>query len=137
MLISKDYIFDASHFIPGHSKCGVMHGHTWKLSISLSGVVDPDTHMVMDFHLLNDIVRTHIVDIFDHKCINYEVPSDFYPTAETLVEYFSYSLHEFFLPFKNIDGFYIKLQEGEGGWAETFTDLIDLREEEALKNGEN
>ncbi|HEY5752357.1 MAG TPA: 6-carboxytetrahydropterin synthase [Chthoniobacterales bacterium] len=44
--ITKDFIFDSAQTLPnvpeGH-KCGKMHGHSFKVEISITGEVDPKT----------------------------------------------------------------------------------------------
>src|SRR5210317_1043455 len=40
MLISKTFKFDAAHKIPNYNgKCSQLHGHTWKLVITLEGEI--------------------------------------------------------------------------------------------------
>jgi len=29
--------FDSMHLLPGHPKCGVPHGHTWKVEVIAEG----------------------------------------------------------------------------------------------------
>ena len=43
--------FDSMHLLPGHPKCGVPHGHTWKVEVVAEGPVVRG--MVMDFADLN------------------------------------------------------------------------------------
>lgn len=69
---------DSSHVIPGHpGKCARLHGHTYRFQVWISGPVDTDTGMVVDFF---DVKRE--IDAWDHRHLNDEV--DFVPTAELL-----------------------------------------------------
>lgn len=132
MIVGKTYSFDAAHFIPGHEKCGEVHGHTWTLKVELGGTIDPTTHMLLDFNTLNQIVRENILQPFDHKCINEVVPEGFFPTAETLCVLFLEILQPFILYYPNIHFLTIGLREGEGGWAET---TMDFEEDREVENG--
>ncbi len=59
--------FSASHFIPGHAKCGHLHGHSYILHLSLVGDKGEDG-MIMDFvELKHALKRT--VDDLDHKVL--------------------------------------------------------------------
>ena len=69
---------DSSHQIPNHpGKCARLHGHTYRFQVWISGPVDPETGMVVDFY---DVKRA--IDAWDHRHLNDEV--DFVPTAELL-----------------------------------------------------
>jgi 6-pyruvoyltetrahydropterin/6-carboxytetrahydropterin synthase len=59
--------FSASHFIPGHDKCGRLHGHSYILHLALYGEKAEDG-MVMDFVDLKKALRK-IVDELDHRVL--------------------------------------------------------------------
>ena len=73
MKITKIFTFDSSHMLDGHDgKCQNLHGHTYKLEITVSdGIVrgGPKDGMVMDFTDLKTIVKKYITDPFDHAFI--------------------------------------------------------------------
>ncbi len=46
--LGMEFFVDYSHLLPGHPKCGVLHGHTAKVIVELFGEVRPDG-MIMDF----------------------------------------------------------------------------------------
>ena len=52
MNIYKQFTFDAAHFLPkvpeGH-KCRALHGHTYHLTVFISGSVLQEQGWVMDF----------------------------------------------------------------------------------------
>ncbi len=59
--------FSASHFIPGHAKCGRLHGHVYILRLLIHG--EKDEHgMVMDFVILKKVLR-EISEELDHHLI--------------------------------------------------------------------
>jgi len=63
--ISKDFEFSAAHQIPGHPKCGRMHGHNYKVTVVIW--TDELTEgMVIDYALLKELVKP-IIDEMDHK----------------------------------------------------------------------
>jgi 6-pyruvoyltetrahydropterin/6-carboxytetrahydropterin synthase len=59
--------FDAAHFVPGHPKCGRLHGHTYKIDAGFYGQPDK-LGMVADFGVLRAVLK-EIADQFDHKTI--------------------------------------------------------------------
>ena len=60
--------FDSAHVIPGHPKCGRLHGHTYSLHAEVHGEVDPATGFVMDFGAVKDVLRT-VADRLDHHVL--------------------------------------------------------------------
>ncbi|MCB0877649.1 MAG: 6-carboxytetrahydropterin synthase [Thermoleophilia bacterium] len=71
---------DSSHQIPGHpGKCARLHGHTYRFQVWVSGPVDAETGMLVDFYDLKQLI-----DAWDHRHLNDEV--EFVPTAELLAQ---------------------------------------------------
>jgi 6-pyruvoyltetrahydropterin/6-carboxytetrahydropterin synthase len=72
MLITRRLEFDAGHRIPDHqSLCRHLHGHRYAIEITLSGEVinkagDAANGMVMDFSQVKNLLRQHVVDLWDH-----------------------------------------------------------------------
>ncbi len=101
-----EYI-DCAHFLPGHARCGALHGHTYKVELVIEG--DNRTGMVLDFSDLRESLRT-VLSRFDHRSLN-----DFleYPSVENICEMLQQKLREqLAFPFK------LRVWEGEGKWAE-------------------
>ncbi|MGH7599422.1 MAG: 6-pyruvoyl trahydropterin synthase family protein, partial [bacterium] len=46
---------DCAHFLPGHRKCGVLHGHTYKVEVIIEG--ENKTGMILDFGEMKLIIR--------------------------------------------------------------------------------
>jgi 6-pyruvoyltetrahydropterin/6-carboxytetrahydropterin synthase len=70
MFVTKEFTFDSAHFLPNyHGKCEAMHGHTYRLQVTVDGPVDKDG-LVIDFTLLKQIVKKRVLDKLDHKLIN-------------------------------------------------------------------
>ena len=81
MFVSKEFTFDAAHFLTKyHGKCERLHGHTYKLRVTVEGPVGEDG-MVMDFVELKRLVKEKVIDRYDHQSLN-----DFFenPSAEVV-----------------------------------------------------
>ncbi|HHT75514.1 MAG TPA: 6-pyruvoyl tetrahydropterin synthase family protein [Methanomassiliicoccaceae archaeon] len=59
--------FSASHFIPGHDKCGRLHGHSYVLHLALHGDMG-DNGMIMDFVDLKKALKD-LVEELDHRVL--------------------------------------------------------------------
>jgi 6-pyruvoyltetrahydropterin/6-carboxytetrahydropterin synthase len=62
------------------------HGHNYVLEVSLSGNVDPATGMIANLADLDAFVERQVLEDFDHKSLNEDVPvfRDKVPTTENL-----------------------------------------------------
>ncbi len=79
--ITKAFRFEAAHVLPWHpGKCGRLHGHSYRIEVTVSGDLDANG-IVMDFADLGSVVRREVVDKCDHTLLNDLVPN---PTAEVL-----------------------------------------------------
>ena len=82
MILRKEYGFEAAHFIYNHpGKCRNLHGHSYKLFVSLEGEVNPETGMIIDFDDLSKIVRDKVLFPLDHHFLNDLIPLS---TAENI-----------------------------------------------------
>ncbi len=90
--ITKEFDFEMAHALHGHDgPCRYIHGHSYKLSVTVKGkpVLDsssPKNGMVMDFKELKTIVRTQIINRFDHALVlsNLSEIADLAPQSELL-----------------------------------------------------
>ena len=81
MLLSKDFTFDAAHnLVHYHGKCERLHGHTYRLRVTLEGQPDAEG-MIMDFLELKRIVKEKVLSRLDHAYINDILPQ---PSAENI-----------------------------------------------------
>lgn len=70
MEITKIMTFDAGHRLVGHQgKCKGLHGHTYKVEVTVAAEVLDELGMVIDFSDLKELMREHIDEKFDHKFI--------------------------------------------------------------------
>lgn len=140
--ITKSFTFETGHALYGYDgKCKNVHGHSYKLYVTVIGTPITDTNhvkygMVIDFGDLKKIVREEIVDIFDHATVfNQNTPHvelakelmdrghhvllvNYQPTSENMVIDFANKIQSR-LP-QNIQLHSLKLQETETSFAEWF-----------------
>jgi 6-pyruvoyltetrahydropterin/6-carboxytetrahydropterin synthase len=80
--------FSASENERIYGKCSnpYGHGHNYSLEVTVSGAVDPETGMVANLGELDPFVEREVVEAFDHKYLNEEVPefAKDVPTAENI-----------------------------------------------------
>jgi 6-pyruvoyltetrahydropterin/6-carboxytetrahydropterin synthase len=68
--VAKDYLnFAAAHFITmrGH-KCEALHGHNYRVGVTVEGALDAECRWVMDFSVLKEILRP-LVKTVDHRVL--------------------------------------------------------------------
>lgn len=81
MLVTKIFTFDAAHKLTSYyGKCERLHGHTYKLAVTVEGPVHHNG-MVVDFVLLKRIVKRRVLDKLDHQYLNDVVKN---PSVENL-----------------------------------------------------
>lgn len=85
--VTKRFTFEASHnLVDYEGACSQLHGHSYKLYVTVSGVVNTDSSevsdcMVLDFKALKSLVENKVVKKLDHSYLN----KYFYqPTAEIM-----------------------------------------------------
>ena len=54
--------------------CASDHGHNYVVEVTLEGDPDPVSGMVLDLKELKSILNAQVVDSFDHRFLNKEVP---------------------------------------------------------------
>ena len=140
--ITKQFTFETGHALYGYDgKCKNVHGHSYKLSVTVIGKPITDTSnvkfgMVIDFGDLKKIVKEEIVDLFDHATVfNQNTPHielanelknrghhvilvDYQPTSENMVIDFAKKIKNR-LP-NYIELHSLKLQETETSFAEWY-----------------
>ena len=140
--ITKQFSFETGHALYGYDgKCKNVHGHSYKLSVTVIGTPITDHSnvkfgMVIDFGDLKKIVKEEIVDLFDHATVfNQNTPHielanelknrghhvilvDYQPTSENMVIDFAKKIKNR-LP-NYIELHSLKLQETETSFAEWY-----------------
>ena len=140
--ITKQFSFETGHALYGYDgKCKNVHGHSYKLSVTVIGKPIKDKSnvkfgMVIDFGDLKHIVKEEIVNVFDHATVfNKNTPHvelakeladsghnvllvDYQPTSEMMVIDFSNKIKSR-LP-NHIELHSLKLQETDTSFAEWY-----------------
>jgi 6-pyruvoyltetrahydropterin/6-carboxytetrahydropterin synthase len=86
--LGRRYRFAASHRLHSdalsaeenarvYGKCNnpYGHGHNYVLEISVSGTLDPATGMIVNLADLDGFVEREVIEAFDHKSLNEDVPA--------------------------------------------------------------
>ena len=140
--ITKQFSFETAHALYGYDgKCRNLHGHSYKLSVTVMGTPIADTShvklgMVIDFGDLKKIVKEDIEDVFDHATVfNKNTPHvelageleqrghdvilvDYQPTTENMILDFAERIKKK-LP-NRIELHSLRLQETETSYAEWY-----------------
>lgn len=140
--ITKQFSFETGHALYGYDgKCKNVHGHSYKLSVTVIGQPISDNSnvkfgMVIDFSDLKKIVKEEIVEVFDHATVfNKNTPHvelaaelknrghhvilvDYQPTSENMVTDFAQKIKNR-LP-SGIKLHSLKLQETDTSFAEWY-----------------
>jgi 6-pyruvoyltetrahydropterin/6-carboxytetrahydropterin synthase len=98
---------DCAHFLPEHPKCGRLHGHTYRVEVTIEG--EPVGGMLMDFADLKRVVRD-VLSRYDHRSWNEFLE---YPSVENICDRLAADLRPR-LPYP----FTLRVHEGVGKWAE-------------------
>ena len=73
--VTKSFGFETGHALYGYDRlCKNVHGHSYKLHVTVVGrPIDDQNHvkngMVIDFKDLKTIVKSEVVDVFDHATV--------------------------------------------------------------------
>ncbi len=79
--VTRTFRFEAAHQLEWHSgACKNLHGHSYRLEVTVGGVVDHNG-IVADFADLADVVDREVVDRYDHTYLNDLLAN---PTAELI-----------------------------------------------------
>lgn len=82
MRVRRQFGFEAAHLLPHHAgKCRELHGHSYRLAVTVERPVDPRTGLGIDFSDLETVVRREVIDLLDHRYVN-EIMDN--PTAEIM-----------------------------------------------------
>jgi 6-pyruvoyltetrahydropterin/6-carboxytetrahydropterin synthase len=62
---SSKITFSATHIIPGHQKCGRLHGHDYAINATIEGDIGPEG-VIMDFISVKELLRGIAAEL-DHR----------------------------------------------------------------------
>jgi 6-pyruvoyltetrahydropterin/6-carboxytetrahydropterin synthase len=81
--VTRTFTFEAAHQLPWHpGKCRRLHGHSYRLEVTVGGPVGVDG-IVVDFDELRQVVEREVVDRYDHQYLNDFMEN---PTAELVAQ---------------------------------------------------
>ncbi len=101
-----EYI-DCAHYLPGHWKCGNLHGHTYKVEVVIEG--ENKSGMILDFGEMKSTLREALSQ-YDHRSFNEFLQ---YPSVENICELIKSKLAD-----KLRFPFTLRVWEGQDKWAE-------------------
>ena len=84
MRIAAEYTFEAAHrlpMVPDTHKCSRMHGHNYRVIVSIDGPLD-ERGFVVDYAELDEVVQP-LINRLDHRCLN-DIDGLSNPTAEII-----------------------------------------------------
>jgi 6-pyruvoyltetrahydropterin/6-carboxytetrahydropterin synthase len=90
----REYRFEAAHLLPkvpeGH-KCRRLHGHSFRVELTVAGPLDEAAGWLMDFWEVDRVARP-IVEGLDHRYLN-EIEGLENPTSEVLARWLWRQIH--------------------------------------------
>ena len=110
--VTRHEEFEVAHLLPKYpGKCKNLHGHTYKIEVTVTGKQDKPFDMVMDFNDLktaikkcvpdhkfifywDDIIGNEIRNILDLYGLDYEC-YPFHTTAENMVKFFAEKINRY------------------------------------------
>lgn len=108
--ITKKIEFEAAHRLSNYTgPCREIHGHTYKLEVTVTGPIQADTDMILDFRILKEILSKTVMKHFDHALILKDEPvnrqifaayqgkitwMEHEPTAERMIQWIFHQIRE-------------------------------------------
>ncbi len=133
MKISKEFTWNMSHRLPFHQGlCSNIHGHTYKLRVTLVG--EPDENgMVLDFYdlisavqpIVDQLDHSFVVDANDHSMLDFLKQNNFRhviipitTTSENFAIWFANQIVDKLKQYNNIEKIIIRFYETFDSFAE-------------------
>ena len=109
--VTKTVRFDAAHVLTNHAGlCRNLHGHTYRVDVSVAGEADGGDGMVIDFKDLKSLLAETVCARFDHAFI-YNTGSEGEREIAAVVE--RYGMRTVAIPFRSTAENLAKLFFGE------------------------
>jgi len=86
--VTVEDVFSSAHRLRNYrGKCERMHGHNWKVNVTVGGDTIDENGLLIDFHIMKKELRK-ILDVLDHNDLN-RIPSfhRINPTSENICFY--------------------------------------------------
>lgn len=102
--INAAVYFDGAHFLRDYQgKCANIHGHTWRVEVTVTGKQLNEQGLLLDFNIVKKIMKD-VTDPFDHKLINDIEPfNKLNPSSENLAKHFFYEIKKKLATFAEIN----------------------------------
>jgi 6-pyruvoyltetrahydropterin/6-carboxytetrahydropterin synthase len=81
VIVFRRYEFSAAHYLPGHPKCGNMHGHNYIVELGVKSKTGEP--LFVDFADIDNVARP-IINKLDHRVLNDLIS---YPSVENISKY--------------------------------------------------
>ena len=102
--ISKQYSFDSAHQLDlpdctieenqaMFGKCNRLHGHTYVLTVEVTGPIDSKTGMIINYFDLDAFMKPYVDGLLDHELLNDVFPG-MLTTAENMVQVIAAQIQE-------------------------------------------
>lgn len=88
MEVFKEFQFEAAHRLPNvppEHKCSRLHGHSFQVTLYISGEIGQDSGWIMDFGDIKKVFKP-IYEQLDHNYLN-DIPGLENPTSEVLAKW--------------------------------------------------
>jgi 6-pyruvoyltetrahydropterin/6-carboxytetrahydropterin synthase len=91
MLIYKEFVFEAAHLLPQaiagtEKKYGRLHGHSYRVRVTLEGEPDAETGLVVPFEVFEKAIGS-ARDQLDHSFLNEDIDELGLPTLENIARW--------------------------------------------------
>lgn len=73
-LWNEEWSAEKNHEVFGKCAHPNWHGHNYELFVTVKGEPQPDTGYCVDLKHLSDLLDERVVEVFDHRNINLDVP---------------------------------------------------------------
>ena len=117
-LTVSDY-FSAAHQLTHYQgKCENLHGHNWKVEITVKGQKLNDIGLLIDFTDLKKILKA-ILSQYDHKFLN-DIPilKGKQTSSEIIAQTIFTQLKEQLIPYKNVEIYSVRVYESNNAVCE-------------------
>jgi 6-pyruvoyltetrahydropterin/6-carboxytetrahydropterin synthase len=87
--LTKDFFFEAAQTlpkVPADHKCGKMHGHSFRVEVSVEGEVNAATGWIYDHAQIGQAMKPLVAQL-DHAYLN-DIPGLENPTIELMAAWF-------------------------------------------------
>ncbi len=106
--------FSSAHFLSGYmGKCENLHGHNWKVKVTVKGTKLNSVGILMDFKDLKSILNK-IIQKLDHKNLN---DLDYFrqlnPSSENIAKFIYQELRQKLIDFKEVQVSSVQVWEQE------------------------